>query len=78
MTATNTGPKWEVRKISCTCHTGQWAAILPGAEYALFSDAALARRYATDPRFRAQWKAGQDLAHHYPLPLTAAMKGLSL
>jgi hypothetical protein len=73
-----TGTKWKVRKITCGCHAGKWSARLPGLDYALLPDAALARRYATDGRFRAQWKAGQDLARQYPLPLTAAMKGLAL
>jgi hypothetical protein len=70
--------KWEVRKITCGCHAGKWSARLPGLDYALLPDAALARRYATDGRFRAQWKAGQDLARQYPLPLTAAMRSNAL
>jgi hypothetical protein len=69
--------KWEVRKIDCGCHAGKWSASLPGVEYEVFTDAALARRYATDPRFRARWKAGRELALAFPAP-TAAMRGLAL
>lgn len=78
MNALTENSKWIVRKARCSCHRGQWSARLPGAEYELFPAAELARQYAVDPRFRAQWKAGQDLARRFPLPLTAAMKGIAL
>lgn len=59
-------PKWIVRKAHCPCHRGKWAAMLPGAEYQLLPNHPVALAYATDPRFRARWKAGLDLAHAFP------------
>ena len=62
---TTTTGKWLVHKAACSCHPGKWAATLPSNEYAMFDVFELALAYATNPGFRARWKAGQDLAHQY-------------
>lgn len=68
--------RWLIRKTRCSCHPGQWAARLPGAEYQLFPVFELALRYAVDPRFRSQIRAAHELAARFRIP--AGMKGLAL
>lgn len=59
---TSHSDKWQVRQARCACHRPKWFAILPGCEREIFDAFQLALSYAVDPRFRARWKAGRDLA----------------
>lgn len=63
--------KWIVRKVDCPCHRGKWMAWRHHQEHEFLLNHPVALAYATDPRFRARWKAGQDLAHAFPKETTA-------